>query len=935
MHFNKRIISALASLVLYFPLSAQTVTVKDTLMATYPFSDPDPVANISKIYPYWRFRTFSLEPGMQTWKMVVLENDFLRVKIFPEIGGKVWSIFDKTAGRELVYDNDAVKFRDIAHRGPWTSGGIEFNYGVIGHAPSCSTPVDWTTVTRDDGSVSCYIGVLEMTSRSRWTVEINLPKDAAFCRTRSIWHNLSSEWQPYYSWANSGVEMSDDMILVLPAGNAIGHIGELETYPVNENGVDISIIGNQNYGSDKSYHMIGSHDQFFGAYYPSSDWASMHWSLRDEKLGRKYFTWAQSRQGRIWEGLLTDGRPQYVELQSGRLFNQNVEESSKRSPYRQTLFSPFGTEEWTDYWMPCSGIGIADNISPDAAVSVRGHIVGICPLRPLDGTLSILDSDGNALLSQQVSLKTSQPCQFDLDGHAAKVKIGRKVLWEASSGIIDRPQERGKDFNPGSAKALKLLARDYIGMRLYAEAEKIVDSSLESDPDDVEALALKAAVLYHRMEFTGAREYSQKALSIDEYCPEAGYIGGLAAEALGKDVDAMDRYEVASIADGALRQGCYTQLAKMHFRRGDDDLAADYARKALKCNSHNITAMMILCRAGEASADMIRQIDPLNHFPGAEDFLKGALSADDFARTFQEEIPWEDYLELAIFYRSLGLDGEASAILGALPEQNALTALWIAYLDGRPGSIAAAEAQTLDFVFPFRSESADVLRWSVDNGGGWRSSYLLAILRHSMGYRKDALELMGSDDADWAPYYAYRYSLTGNTGDLRKACALEPENWLYKRMLGVDLNGKKQYGEAVGLLEGYYAAHPGIYQIGDVLMDAYIGLGRYKDAEKIIDKISYIPFEGMSGSHDKYRDIKLHRAAQECDRGHYQKALSLVDEAQLWPERLGVGKPYDDLVDNSAEEWVRGEIIRIRSSRAKETLLDRLDDFRGHDKYLF
>ena len=54
------------------------------------------------------------------------ENPFLRVKIFPEIGGKVWSVFDKTAGKEMFYDNNAVKFRDIAMRGPWTSGGIEF-----------------------------------------------------------------------------------------------------------------------------------------------------------------------------------------------------------------------------------------------------------------------------------------------------------------------------------------------------------------------------------------------------------------------------------------------------------------------------------------------------------------------------------------------------------------------------------------------------------------------------------------------------------------------------------------------------------------------------------------------------------------------------------------------------------------------------------------
>lgn len=193
----KKLLFTLASLGMGLSLMAQTITVKDTLMTTYPFGDPDPVARTGKIYPYWRFQQFSIEPVQQSWQMVVLENPYLRVKIFPQIGGKVWSIYDKTAGRELVYDNDVVKFREIALRGPWTSGGIEFNYGVIGHAPSCATPVDWRTEYKADGSVSCYIGVLEMTSRSRWTIEVNLPKDAAYCRTRSIWYNLSGEWQPY------------------------------------------------------------------------------------------------------------------------------------------------------------------------------------------------------------------------------------------------------------------------------------------------------------------------------------------------------------------------------------------------------------------------------------------------------------------------------------------------------------------------------------------------------------------------------------------------------------------------------------------------------------------------------------------------------------------------------------------------------------------
>ena len=39
---------------------------------------------------------------------------------------------EKATGQPFIYGNSVVKFRDIAMRGPWTSGGIEANYGIIG-----------------------------------------------------------------------------------------------------------------------------------------------------------------------------------------------------------------------------------------------------------------------------------------------------------------------------------------------------------------------------------------------------------------------------------------------------------------------------------------------------------------------------------------------------------------------------------------------------------------------------------------------------------------------------------------------------------------------------------------------------------------------------------------------------------------------------------
>lgn len=898
---------------------AQSVQIKDTLMRTYPFGDPDPVPQTGKIYPYWRFQQFTTEAEMRSWKMVVLENDYLRVKIFPEIGGKVWSICDKTSGKEMFYDNDVVKFRDISLRGPWTSGGIEFNYGVIGHAPSCATPVDWKAVENPDGSVSCFIGVFEMLSRSRWTVEINLPKDAAFVRTSSFWHNGSSEYQPLYSWANSGVKVTDDALLIFPARNSIGHEGENIQYPFSEDGTDLSRYAGQAFGGSKSFHMVGSHKPFFGTYYPSEDRGVMHWSVRDEKLGRKYFCWAHSRSGAIWVDLLTDTRTQYIEMQSGKLFNQNMERSSRNSSYRQMLFSPFGTESWSDYWLPFEGIGPADNVTPDAVTSVStdgsGAVIGIYPLRPLSGGVTVEDAAGRLLFSDASELRTARPVTLNVTGAPAAVRAGGRVIWRSEDETVDRPQTRNPEFHPESPEGLFLLARDYLGMRKYADAEMLVDKALAADPAMLQAIDLKAFLLYRRMDYAGAYDFSDKALSIDQYDPEGGFIGGLAAVALGKYADAMDRLEVCTITNGPLRSAAFTELARLHFTRGGMDLAAAYARKALNCNGGNVTAMCILHKITGAGLDAIAAADPLSHFVDAERFLGGGITADIFSAGFKSEIPWEDYLELAVFYHSLGLDGDAVRILEALPAQNALTAIWKAYLAGDADALPAACSSDVSFVFPFRAESCAPLEWAVSNYDGWQPKYLLALLEDFRGNSSRAAGLLSGDGSDYAPFYAYRYGFTKERSDLEKALAFDPEEWRYCKMLAYDLVAGGEASSAAKMLEKFYSCHSDNVHIGDALIDAYIASGQYAKAEKVVDKIVYLPFEGLKDSHAKYRCIKLHLAAEAVDKGRLSKAGALVEEALLWPERLGVGKPYDDEVDTSAEEWLKSEIAARRSSR--------------------
>ena len=175
-----------------------TVSVGEIKLPTCPFSDPDPVPCTSEgRYPYFRYDGLTAVQTTQTWKTVVLENDRVKVTLLPEIGGRVWGAVDKATAREFISFNHVVKFRNLAIRGPWCSGGIEFNFGSGAHAPTTATPVDWCVRTNTDGSASCFVGTTEWIGRTSWQVEVVLPADADKFLTRTTWFNASNLLQPY------------------------------------------------------------------------------------------------------------------------------------------------------------------------------------------------------------------------------------------------------------------------------------------------------------------------------------------------------------------------------------------------------------------------------------------------------------------------------------------------------------------------------------------------------------------------------------------------------------------------------------------------------------------------------------------------------------------------------------------------------------------
>ena len=914
---------------------------------TYPYSDPNPIPVFGKIYPYYRFDGYTTQSVKKSWKVVILENDYLKIKVFPEIGGKVWSVVDKTSGKELFYDNKVVKFRDISLRGPWTSGGIEFNYGVIGHAPSCSFPIDYLTRKNPDGSVSCLISDFDLLTRTRWTVEINLPADKGWFTTNSFWHNGNSGSQPYYNWVNTGVTAGKDLDLIYPGTYYIGHGGEATPWPMDdERGKDLSRWAENDFGADKSYHIAGTYEPYFGVYWANENFGMMHIANRDDKVGKKMFTWALSDQGNIWEDLLTDNNGQYIEVQSGRLYNQNSVPSSL-TPYKQFYFAPYATDVWTEYWFPFKETGGVADASLYGVVNVteKNGVVdlSLSPLQQLSDTLKLYDDEGQILLSQPVNLAVAKTYHASLrtpgSKNVYKITLCNQEIWSKEDKSLDRPNVINDSFDQETAYGKYLRGRDHSGFRLYDQAEKYIRESLALDPYYIPSLVEMSRLCYRRMNYDSAYFFARKALSIDTYDPDANFEYGRSARILNKQTDALDGFEMAALTT-PLRSAAYTEIAKILYLQKDYGRAAEYAKKSLINNSLNVEGMqaLYLCfkqlsetKKAEEIAAAISTIDPFNLFML---FEKTAPDMKRFSEKIRSEMPVQSYLELAVWYDAMGLKEKSRMLLKSAPA-DAEAMYWLAYLyrdtPEEAGLLKEAEAQTPQLVFPFRHESKEVFEWAMSKSNSWKPVYYMALLQGSANNTKQMYAMLDQlgDKPDFSPFYALRARMSVNDADkerdLVKAYSLSSSEWRYNHQLTNYYVAKKDNAKALQIIKPFYAAHKNHFPTASLYMRVLTYNKQYEDAEKILNTIHILPFEGERGGRIIYREIKTMLAVKALAKGKTKEAEKKIDEALQWPKRLGVGKPYDELIDTRLEDWMNALIaIKTKDAAGKSMYLKKL-----------
>lgn len=903
------------------PGQKASITMETRDILTYPFSDPNPVPILverrDEIYPYHSFNGYSLKGRMQKWNLIKLENDYIEVWVMPTDGGKVWGAIEKSTGKEFIYRNEVMKYRNISMRGPWTSGGIEFNFGYIGHNPSTCVPVDYTTVENPDGSVSCIVGSLDLPSRTKWSVEIRVPKDKAYFETRTFWNNPTPLPQSYYNWMTGAAVVSDDLEFFYPGNQEIGHGGEHGLWPVDREGHNIALYRNNNFGSSKSYHVVGEFNNFMGGYYHNSRFGFGHWALYEEMPGSKLWLWSLARDGGIWEDLLTDTDGQYMEFQAGRTHNQYGGTSNK-TPISQVPFAPGLTDRWTEIWFPVREIGGISDVSPSGVLFAKNENgtlqFGVNSFAFAEGTI-IIESGGNVIYREDVSFKpmdvfrSSVPLAAGTEYEISVRGMGLKYN-PAKKKFLSRPFISTMPTDQVTASSVYQEGMENKENRNYKVAKALLKKCLTMDPLYTDAMAALSELYLRSNLYDSALYYANNALQMDTYHPAGNYFAGLTYKAKGNLIDAAESLGWAARST-QYRSAAYAQMAAIYLQLGDMQLADHYAGLSLDFERNNFNALQVLAiksrkinarEKAEEYLNTISSLDPLSHFADFERYLLDPSAENEklFRKTITNEMPYQTFLELCMVYYGMGFREDAIQVLDKAPSHPLIT-VWKAYLKGDAAILQEAAAASPAFVFPYRTETVSALEWAVSKNSSWKFKYYLALNYAAIQRDDDAMKLLREcgSEPDYAPFYLTRTSLLRPMtneqilADLQAARRLTPDDWRTAVRL---IDYYERTGDNKKALEIATEAFKKDREnsiVGIRYAQALINNGLYAASLRALESMTVLPNEGASIGKVVYEQSSLFLAMDMMGRKKYGEALKYIEKSKLYPENLGVGKPYE------------------------------------------
>lgn len=736
-----------------------------------PIPDPNPIffkneayQGASKfIYPYKLMDNIVSEKEQKTLKTIILENEFIRLCISPEIGGKLYYATDKTNGYNFVYKNGTFKPANVGMHGAWVSGGIEWCL-IHHHRPSTFLPTDYELVENADGSKTVWVGETEERHRMRWAVGLTVFPGKSYFQTEVKIHNRTAVAQSFLYWANIATHVNENYQILFPPSvqNVMYHAkNNFAHWPIaDEVYNEIDYRGNvdlswwKNHPNPNSFFAYDLKQDFMGGYDHGSETGTVHIADHNVVKGAKLWEWGSGKTGKIWEKALSDTDGAYAELMVGA-YSDNQPDYSWIKPYELKSFK--------QYWYPIKNIGGFKSANLNGAVNLTVENdkskLAYYSTCQVDHAKMVLTSKGKVIFEKEARLSPDKTfaTEVKLDKETKETDLRTYLLNTKTGDTLLSYQPVKYEYKkelppvvevPKNPSEYKTVEELYLtGSRIKQfhnatlDAEVYYNEALKHDPGDIRTNVALGNIYLKKANYGMAITHLRTAIkrltanyTRPESC-EALYLLGVALKATGQYASAIDTLNRAAW-DYTYKAASFCELSKISCIQMNYPLALEQINKSLVANPENFTAFSIkanilrnLGNPDEAKVllDNVIKIDPLDFFAiSTRCFASGSdqQPLQDFRTKMRKSD--QNYLELVTDFINIGQWNDAVNVLEIYLDEvkgnwvNPEAYYYLGYCNLNLKKTDEAKTwfkkgadQSVEFCFPFRFESIKVFQSGV------------------------------------------------------------------------------------------------------------------------------------------------------------------------------------------------------------------------------
>jgi len=864
-----------------------------------------------KVYPYPVIDKIYDEKVDKEYTAVYLENEYLRVMILPELGGRIQRAYDKTNDYDFVYYNEVIKPALVGLTGPWLSGGIEFNWPQH-HRPTTFAPVDYLLTENSDGSKTVCVSEVDQMYGTKGMAYFTLYPDKAYIEIKGQLYNRTNMPQTFLWWANPAVPANDNTQSIFPPDvHAVMDHGkrDVSKFPIADGiyykhdyseGVDISRF--RNIPVPTSYMAYHSDYNFVGGYDHRLQAGILHVADHHISPGKKQWTWGSGDFGKAWDRNLTDENGPYIELMTG-MYTDNQPDF--------TWLKPFEEKTFTQYFMPYKKAANVKNANTEVVLNLEtsdgksdvcvyataryenvrivlsdksATYLDMCTsVSPVDVVCERVETGAGAGTDAGTGLTLSV---YDAAGrlmlsYSDKAAGTAGARAEQDAAALPSPLEPARDPKDIASCEELYLTGQHIEQYRHAtyEPDGYYLEGLARDPGDIRLNTAYGMLLLRRGQFVGSEACFRKSIerltwkNPNPYDSEAYYCLGLTLLYQGKDDAAFDAFYKATWTSAQQEMSFYF-LAAICAGRGEDEEALRFIDRSLVKNAHNLKARalraLLLRRTGkeDEAQKALAQNLALDAFDYVSRLALSAPGDQNMSRALELMGNREStFIEAALDYAESGFHQKALSILRLCTARTPMLAYYEAYFCRKLDAVKEEKAALLEaslrsplYCFPNRLEDMIVLTYAIQaNPLDSKAPYYLGnLLYDKKQYEKARIQWERSVELDpsfptaWRNLALAYFNKEKNPEKARaamdQAFALDTSD---SRVFLERDQLYKKLGMTPAMRLAEYDKYRDTYIQRDDLYAEYATLlnllGRHEDAYLLIIQHKFHPWEGGEG----------------------------------------------------------------------------------------